>query len=218
MIVRTYRQCAKVLPRESIIVATDDARIRDVCDSESIPVMMTSPNCLCGTDRVAEVARAITRDVYINLQGDEPIFDPENIDRILGAVADYPDEVLNGYAEISTESEFRSPTIPKVLIAEDGRLLYASRAAVPTDKQFKYVKAWKQVCVYSFPRAALLNFAAKDSKSNLEAIEDIEILRFLEAGDVVRMVEMTANSIAVDVPEDVARVSEKIRAQPKLYL
>ncbi len=212
MIVRTFRQCAKVVPPGNIVVATDDARIRACCEAEGIQVMMTSSACLTGTDRVAEVARSYPANVYINVQGDEPVFNPEDLLALIATAERFPNDVINGYCKIDSEEMFRSSSTPKVVARPDGRLLYMSRAPIPTNKAHGLMDAWRQVCAYAFPRAALEAFSAVNVKTPLEAIEDIEILRFLELGWDVRMIPMSDLSVAVDNPEDVVRAEQAIRA------
>lgn len=210
MVIRTYQQCIKACPKELVYVATDDDRIREVCDSYGINVIMTSSDCLTGTDRVAECAQKIESDVYINVQGDEPLFNPEDLELLISSIKKYPGEIINGYCEINEESDFRSSTIPKVVFRPDGRLLYMSRSPIPSNKQQSFEKSWRQVCAYAFPKEALVEFSKVGEKTTLENIEDIEILRFLELGWEVRMIELSNNSIAVDTPEDIIRVERKI--------
>lgn len=213
MIVRTYRQCLQACPAEKIFVATDDERIASVCREQGMAVLMTSSACLTGTDRVAECAAQLNVDVLINVQGDEPVFNPEDLHTVIRALGDYPGEVLNGFCAIDDEEQFNSRTIPKVVMRPDGRLLYMSRSAIPGTKQGDFVRAWRQVCVYAFPRAALAAFAVQQQKTPLEQLEDIEILRFLELGWEVRMLELSRDSIAVDTPEDVAKAAAAIQAR-----
>lgn len=210
MVVRTYKQCLKAVPAEKIYVATDDGRIADVCKQNDIQILKTSSNCLTGTDRVAEAASQVGADVYINVQGDEPVFNPADLTALVHYARHHPNEVLNGYCPITDEVQFRSSSIPKVVFRPDGRLLYMSRAAIPTNKSHDFNKAYRQVCVYAFPSAALQAFTATTSKTPLEDIEDIEILRFLELGWEVRMVSMSTESIAVDTQEDVAKAEARI--------
>lgn len=210
MIVRTYKQCIKACSPEKVYVATDDERIYDVCKLNGIQVIMTSRNCLTGTDRVAECVEHIDADVFINVQGDEPLFNPKDLELIISNVEKYPGEILNGYCEIDNEELFRSGSIPKVVFRPDGRLLFMSRAPIPSNKILGFDKAWRQVCAYAFPREALRSFASVSEKTTLEGIEDVEILRFLELGWEVRMLELSSDSIAVDNPEDVQRVETAI--------
>jgi 3-deoxy-manno-octulosonate cytidylyltransferase (CMP-KDO synthetase) len=211
MILRTVQQCLKYAAAEQLYVATDHDRIAAVCAEAGIQVVMTSSECLTGTDRVAEAAQQISADIYVNVQGDEPLFNPDDLRGLIQAAQDHPGEILNGYCAISNEAQFRSTNVPKVVAAPDGRLLYMSRAPVPTDKAHSFIKAWRQVCAYAFPPDALRDFAATPKKTPLEEIEDIEILRFLELGWPVRMVPMSDASIAVDLPADVERAELAIR-------
>jgi 3-deoxy-manno-octulosonate cytidylyltransferase (CMP-KDO synthetase) len=212
MIRRTFHRCAEVFPREHIYVATDDQRVFDHCREANINVLMTPQSCMTGTDRVACVAREISADVYVNVQGDEPVAEPDDISAVIEAARAYPGEIINGYCPIETEALFRSPTVPKVVTREDGRLLYMSRSPIPTDKAHGFLVARRQVCIYAFPRAALFRFAASTAKTPLEQIEDIEILRFLETGYEVRMIPLSSRSVAVDTPDDVARAEAAIIA------
>jgi 3-deoxy-manno-octulosonate cytidylyltransferase (CMP-KDO synthetase) len=211
MIVRTYRQCIKVVPADHVYVATDDDRIRSVCEAQGIGVVMTSADCLTGTDRIAEVSRQLSVDTYINIQGDEPVFNPDDLKALIEAAEAHPHEVINGFCPIEEETLFRSGSIPKVVVRPDGRLLYMSRAAIPTSKNHEMLQAWRQVCAYAFPKDALNAFSSIKEKTPLEAIEDIEILRFLELGWEVRMIPMSSQSVAVDTADDVARAESTIQ-------
>jgi len=211
MVVRTYQQCIKACPPEKVFVACDDERIKVVCEQYNIQVLMTSSDCLTGTDRVAECAQQLDADVYINVQGDEPVFDPKDLETFINAVKQFPSEVLNGVCEIKDEELFKSGTIPKAVMRADGRLLYMSRAGIPTSKNHDFIKSWRQVCVYAFPKKALEVFKKQKVKTPLEQIEDIEILRFLELGWEVRLIPLSMQSVAVDTPEDVQRVEQVIQ-------
>ena len=211
MVVRTYQQCIKACPPEKVFVACDDERIKVVCEQYNIQVLMTSSDCLTGTDRVAECAQQLDADVYINIQGDEPVFDPKDLETFINAAQQFPSEVLNGVCEIKDEGLFKSGTIPKAVMRADGRLLYMSRAGIPISKNHEFIKSWRQVCIYAFPKKALEIFKKQKVKTPLEQIEDIEILRFLELGWEVRMISLSMQSVAVDTPEDIPRVEQVIQ-------
>jgi len=211
MVVRTYRQCLKAAPANHIFVATDNGIIKSVCEQHKINVLMTSSDCLTGTDRVAEAACQVDADTYINVQGDEPVFNPDDITALVRQSEENPEMVINGYCRISDEAQFRSPNTPKVVLRPDGRLLYMSRAAIPTDKSHGLKTAYRQVCAYAFPKAALLAFSSQAVKTPLEKIEDIEILRFLELGWEVKMIPMSSHSVAVDCPEDIEKAEAAIK-------
>lgn len=213
MLRRTFDRCLQALPKEQVYVATDDQRIKVHCDQVGMPVVMTSQDCLTGTDRVAEVAQQIEADIYINVQGDEPVINPDDISAVYEAAVAHPGEIINGMCAITDEDLFRNPSIPKVVARPDGRLLYMSRASVPTSKALEFVTAQRQICIYSYTRQALNHFSQHGRKTPMEAIEDIEILRFLELGYEVRMVPLSDDSVAVDTIEDIPRAEAAIHAR-----
>ena len=210
MIQRVYDQCAKAFPKQDIYVATEDNRILSHCQTNSIQCILTSNKCLTGTDRIAEVALQIDADYYINVQGDEPVFNPNDITAILDVIQDCNGDILNGYCEIDNEADYKSVSVPKVVFREDGRLMYISRATIPGNKTKIFNYGYRQVCIYAFPKEALLAFKNEGLKTRFEAEEDIEILRFLEKGYEVKMVEMSKDSIPIDNPEDVEKVLNRI--------
>lgn len=213
LIRRVQQRCVLALPAADVYVATDDERIRAHCADAGIQVVMTGSDCLTGTDRVYQASLKIDADLFLNVQGDEPLIEPADIHAVLDACRAHPGEIINAMCPITEETDFRSTTVPKVVARPDGRLLYMSRGAVPTTKKLKFVHAMKQVCIYGLPRAALAEFSSCKNKTPLEELEDIEILRFLELGHEVRMVQVSGASIAVDTPEDVIRVEEALRAR-----
>ena len=210
MIIRTYRQCLKAVPSNLIYIATDHNLIKKTCSKEGVQVVMTSSNCLTGTDRVAEVSEKIYAETYVNVQGDEPLFNPDDLKLLLKEIKKYPNDIITGYCEIDNELMHKDIHVPKVVIRPDGRLLYASRAPIPFNKLNTFQKGWRQVCAYAFPKAVLKIFSSVKKKTELEEIEDIEYLRFLELGLEVRTLRMSKKSLAVDTPEDVILAKKMI--------
>ena len=205
MIVRTYNQCARVVSKDKIVVATDNLKIKNVCNEYNIKSIITSNKCLTGTDRVAEVAKKIKCNFYVNVQGDEPFFNPNDLKMLIKQAQKKPKEVINGYTEIKDRKLFFSSSIPKVVFDKKEYLLYMSRGPIPSNKALEFKKAWRQVCAYSFPRKALFDFANTKNKTPIESLEDIEILRFLEKGYKVKMIKMSNKSLAVDNNEDLEK-------------
>jgi 3-deoxy-manno-octulosonate cytidylyltransferase (CMP-KDO synthetase) len=210
MILRVYEQCAKAFPKEKIYVATEDHRIVEHCSKFGINTLLTSDDCLTGTDRIAEAAKQIDADYYINVQGDEPLFNPDDITTVLNQLERFNGEIINGYCAIEDDEQYRSVSVPKVVFRPDGRMLYMSRSPIPGNKTSTFMKGWRQVCIYAFPKQALEQFASVQNKTVLEEMEDIEILRFLELGYEVRMMELSKESVPVDHPEDLDKVLKKL--------
>lgn len=207
MIIQTFKRCQKIFPKEKIIVATDNKKIISKCREFKIKSMLTSKKCLTGTDRVAEIAKRIKKSFYINIQGDEPFINPEDLRTFLKYAKKNPKKIINGYAKINSKKEYLSASIPKLIFNRKNKLLYMSRAPIPTTKNKKFVKSWKQICIYSFPRKPLLEFSSLSKKTEIEKIEDIEILRFLEIGYQVDMVKLKGKSFSIDTKEDLKRAN-----------
>ena len=206
MIKRVWEKCVEAANADMVLVATDDVRIKEHCKDHNINVMLTSENCLTGTDRLYEVSQKIKVDVYINVQGDEPLISSMDIQTILQEAQKEPGITINAMCPIINEDDFKNPNIPKVVTRKDGRLLYMSRAPIPPNKKLGFEKAMKQVCIYAYPRDVLISFGLLKEKTPLESIEDLEILRLLELGYEVKMVEVSDCSVAVDTQKDLDKV------------
>lgn len=210
LIQRTCEQVNKVVPIENFLVATDNKKIYNHVKKLGFNVELTSKNCLTGTDRVAEIAARYNFEYFINVQGDEPIINPKDIEKAINSIEKYPNEILSGYAKINDSENYFSLTIPKVVFTPEKKLLYISRSNIPGNKNNIFTDSWKQVCIYVYPKKTLKEFSSSICKTPLETIEDIELIRFLELGYTIRMIEMSSSSIAVDVPSDVNKVLKKI--------
>ena len=145
MIIRTFNQCSKVVPRSKILVATDDKRIKKICELNNIKTMMTSKKCLTGTDRIAEVAKKIKKEFYINVQGDEPICNPKDIRKIIEYAKKHPNQIINGFTEIKEKKQFYSTSIPKVVFDNDYNLMYMSNKSLSVDTKEDLLKVRKLV-------------------------------------------------------------------------
>ncbi|WP_165665976.1 3-deoxy-manno-octulosonate cytidylyltransferase [Metapseudomonas otitidis] len=213
MIIWVAELAAQAVGTPNVYVATESVEIAGVVERAGFQAVMTSADALTGTDRLAEAAQSIDAEIYINVQGDEPLVDPEDIVRVGEAKAQMPDFIINGYSWISDDEDPHNVNIPKVITNERDELVYMSRSALPGFKEQKNAptRYKKQVCIYAFTREELEAFRAYGRKSLLEHSEDIEILRFLEVGKKVRMIETRPGTHAVDVPEDVSKVETLLR-------
>ncbi|MDC3356678.1 3-deoxy-manno-octulosonate cytidylyltransferase, partial [Candidatus Pelagibacter ubique] len=210
MIVWVAELSARAVGKSNVYIATEDDRIKSEIKKFGFNVVMTSDKALTGTDRVAEVSKQINFDVYLNVQGDEPLVMPEDIIKIRDAKLLNMDMIVNGFTWVSNDENPENINLPKLVTNEKNELIYMSRLAVPGFKQnkFKPPKYKKQVCIYAFTKNELEAFHSFGRKSNLEKSEDIEILRFFELKKKILMVETNSISLAVDVPEDIPKAEE----------
>ncbi len=208
MLERVYEKCNLAVSKELIYVTTDDIRIKNHCDLLSIQCVVTSNECLTGTDRVAQLAKLVKAEYYINIQGDEPLFNPDDIKILIKNIIQQKQKihVFAGYCKIDEPSKFFSQNTPKVVFNNKRELLYMSRAGIPSNKLKLFSFGYRQVCAYAFSALSLKKFSSQPQKTLFESEEDIEILRFLELGIKVKMIEMSNESVSVDVPQDVTEV------------
>ncbi|PWG81063.1 3-deoxy-manno-octulosonate cytidylyltransferase [Pararcticibacter amylolyticus] len=213
MVIHVAEKAALALGAENVIIATDDQRIADVVEKAGFQYLLTSDDHPTGTDRLWEVARKREADIYINIQGDEPMVDPKDIRRICSVKKEFTGYVINGMCALADSEDPASVNIPKVLVNSGNDLIYMSRLPIPGIKAPGAVRPvyLKQVCIYAFNYDQLRAFGERGGKAEFEAFEDIEILRFLDLKIPVKMVYTAGNTLAVDVPEDVSKVEEALR-------
>ncbi len=214
LVQRVWLQCVKVFDSSRVHIATDDEMIRKHCEENGMQYIMTTDDCLTGTDRVAQAYKKLgeKNKIIINVQGDEPLVEPEDILKVANAHSGAANIVCCGTCEIKSEEEFRSPNIIKIVMDKNNNLRYASRAAIPTDKNLGFNWAYKQVCIYAFSSLALAEFNSS-VRTSLETIEDIEFLRFLDHGYTIKMVEVSDSSVSVDIPDDVEKVENILKGR-----
>ena len=216
MIWWVYQQCKKVDDFDEVYVATDDHSIYDACEALHINVIMTSDQHPTGTDRIGEVATKIPADLIINIQGDEPLLEPETIRAAITPFYKDPNlQITNLMTKIKNPVDVVNFTVPKVITNQEGVGVYLTRACAPYPKGNINYDYYKQVCVYGFKPQALqffCEYGKEFGKAKIESIEDIEILRFIENGYKVQYIEVDSDTVAVDTPNDLAKVREIVRA------
>lgn len=201
-----------------IVVATEDARIKSAVESFAAESILTRPDHRTGTDRIAEVATHIQADIYINVQGDEPLIDPSTIDSVAAAMADDDSiQLATPCSAITLPGEIMDPNIVKVVQDFDGQALYFSRAPIPWVRDTGdrvAAKHWKHIGLYGYRREALLEFPTLPP-GELERIEQLEQLRWLENGFHMHVVETTYNAVSVDVPGDIQKVEKLLQSRAR---
>lgn len=210
LILHVAERCKKVLGNRHLFIATDSYKIKKKLQENKFNVLMTSKNCLTGTDRVAQASKKVKGKIFINVQGDEPLINPLDIRKIMNAKKKFPNHVICGYTKINRTESSNNRNIPKVVMDKNNDLIYISRASIPSSKnKNNKISYFKQVCVYAFNREELNSFYNKKKKSALEKIEDIELLRFFDLNIKIKMVKLSENTLAVDEFKDIHKV-EKI--------
>jgi 3-deoxy-manno-octulosonate cytidylyltransferase (CMP-KDO synthetase) len=195
---------------DPVVVATDSEEVASVCRERGIPVVMTSPNCPSGSDRVYEVARQIDADIYVNIQGDEPTLTADFFSPLL-ALFDRPEVEVSTLAFRCPPEEFTNPNAVKVVTALDGRALYFSRATIPFDRDKTGFAGYrKHLGIYAYRKAALERFAVLPP-SPLEKLERLEQLRLLENGIALYVADAPRDTIGVDTEEDLMRAEAMIK-------
>jgi 3-deoxy-manno-octulosonate cytidylyltransferase (CMP-KDO synthetase) len=189
---------------DQVVVATDAEEVADVCRARSIPVVMTSPACPSGSDRVREVSLEIDAEIYVNIQGDEPTLTADFFPPLL-ALFDRPEVAVSTLSVRCPSEEFTNPNAVKVVTALDGRALYFSRATIPFDRdRVGFTGYRKHLGIYAYRKCALERFAALPP-SPLEKLERLEQLRLLENGIAIYVADAPRDTIGVDTEEDLVR-------------
>jgi 3-deoxy-manno-octulosonate cytidylyltransferase (CMP-KDO synthetase) len=214
MIQRVYERARMATRASRVIVATDDERIVKAVETFGGEARMTRPDHRTGTERVAEVAAHEKGDVFVNIQGDEPLLDPIAVDTAIDALLEEPAASIATVATpIKTPTDIMDPNVVKVVLDFEENALYFSRAPIPWVRDtgsIIQVRHLKHLGLYVFQRNALLEYATLP-QGELERIEQLEQLRWLENGWKIRVAEVTHDAVSVDVPEDVARVEKLLQ-------
>ena len=207
MIEHVYRRAAAARTISRVIVATDDARVMEAVARFGGDAVLTSASHESGTDRIAEAAAPLACDVVVNVQGDEPLLEPDAIDAAVAPLVDDPAlEMTTLRRRITDPAEWQNPNVTKVVVDEMGFALYFSRAPIPCTRDGQPAAApWAHVGLYAYRRTALLRFASLPPTA-LERAEALEQLRALGHGIRIKAIETAHRTIGVDTPEDLERV------------
>ena len=202
-----WEQTKKSSVLTELIVATDDNRIANYCSENSLDVIMTSKSHPTGSDRLAEVAEKISADIYVNVQGDEPLIEPNSIDAVANCLLEAMEggiELSTGYIEKASADQLEDRSVVHLVPSLDGCVISFSRFPTP----YPFVEEMQRtvhVGLYAFTRKALHLFA-KLERGPVERSESVEVIRYLEHGYRIACVPVSPGSFGVDTPEDLAKV------------
>ena len=205
MIGWVYRAARACPLLDQVLIATDSDEVLDFANAHNLAAVFTPEDCASGTDRVHAVAESIAADIYVNVQGDEPLVRPEHFETLLRPMA-RPDVQVATVATRCAPDQINNPNAVKVVTAADGRALYFSRATIPYDRdRVRGIAYRKHLGIYAYRKDALQRFP-KLPASQLEAAEKLEQLRFLENGIDIYVGETPYDTIGVDTEEDLVAV------------
>jgi 3-deoxy-D-manno-octulosonate cytidylyltransferase len=217
MIEHVYTRVKRARGLDRVVVLTDDERIAEVVEGFGGEWMMTPADCASGTDRIAwavrswSAAAAHTVNAVINIQGDEPLIDPEDVSRLAEHLAASPEDPVVTLATAALPEEMGNPNAVKVVLARDGSALYFSRSAIPYPRSSGGATPLKHLGIYGYQREALMRLASLPP-SPLERSESLEQLRALENGIPIRVLVVEQGSQGVDTAEDLERVEKILTA------
>jgi 3-deoxy-manno-octulosonate cytidylyltransferase (CMP-KDO synthetase) len=213
MVVRVWEGARASTRLTDVLVATDSREVMDVCARYGVPAVLTAREHASGTDRVWEVAQGRAADVYVNIQGDEPLITAGHIDPLIEPFLSRPDTQVTTLRIRALDEELPRPTVNKVVCAPDGRALYFSKYPIPYDRDGGGVVRWKHIGIYAYRREALEVFH-RLPPSPLERTEGLEQLRFLEHGIPIVTVETDRSTIGVDTEDDLRAVEAVLAGRP----
>jgi 3-deoxy-manno-octulosonate cytidylyltransferase (CMP-KDO synthetase) len=213
MVWHVYTRAQRSTRLGDLLVATDAAEVIDACRAHRIPAVLTSPDHPSGTDRVWEVAQARPADVYVNIQGDEPLVTERHIDQLVAPFLESHEIQVTTLKIRLLPEEADNPNVNKVVCAPDRRALYFSKYPIPYDRDGRGVVRFKHIGLYAYTRAALEAFHALPP-SLLERAEGLEQLRFLEHAIPVTVVETRDPTIGVDTEQDLRVAAARLAPQP----
>jgi 3-deoxy-manno-octulosonate cytidylyltransferase (CMP-KDO synthetase) len=211
MIQRVYEAARACRGLSDVIIATDSEDILSLCRAQGWKARMTSEECRSGTDRVREVAQSVSADIYVNVQGDEPLARPEHLDALLSVMKPGV-EVGTVYTPCAAE-DVNNPNAVKIVTALNGRALYFSRATIPFDRDRRGdLRYFKHLGFYAYTPQALDQFCTWP-ESELERSERLEQLRFLDHGVDIYAAETPFDTVGVDTEDDLRRVEQILLSQ-----
>ena len=201
MIKIVYDRACMSKELDTVVVLTDDSRISNYCSKHEMRCIVIEDECSTGTDRCSKALSLLDGDIFVNIQGDEPLINPEAIDKM---ITDFDDEtdIVNAYVRVDQEYKLTDPNVVKVVMDKDNHALYYSRLPI---------SRYQQLGLYAYKRGMLDVFPHMDRHEN-EIEENVEMLRYLENGFNIKMIEVEDEGLSVDTPDDLKLVELKIKS------
>ncbi len=224
MIQHVYEAAKKAKNISAVYIATDSAEVGSICKKFTSNIIMTSKKHESGTDRLAEAVKSLECDNIINVQGDEPLMDPELITQLAYTLEDENIEMVSAMHKIATTTELKSPNAVKVTVDKDSNALYFSRSIIPHHRDNweallnhhktipEPLKFFKHIGIYGYKKEFLQKYSTME-QTYLEKLEKLEQLRVLENGYKIKMIETSYEPVGVDIQEDLEKVREIMKCR-----
>jgi len=207
MIQHVYERARLSKKLDEVVVATDHRIIYDTVKSFGGKVIMTKTDHESGSDRIAEVSERIDGDIFVNIQGDEPLINPQLIDQIIEEAKKNLNYVVTAKTKIREKADITNPNVVKVVTDLQNNALYFSRLPIPYNRSNENIEYYKHLGIYCYSKSILQHFV-KMPKSRYEKCEVLEQLRLLENGFKIKVINTNYDSVGVDTPEDVMKIEK----------
>ncbi|WP_328315403.1 3-deoxy-manno-octulosonate cytidylyltransferase [Streptomyces sp. NBC_00388] len=215
MIEHVWRRVIRARTLEHVLIATDDERIATVCTGFGATVSMTSPAHISGTDRVAEATAGSSAQIVVNIQGDEPLVDPDWIDQLTLTLSKNPDMPMATLASpISTPQQVTDPGVVKVVFDSAGHALYFSRAPIPYDRHNTHITRYQHIGLYAYRASFLTQYTHMPSAPSEQA-EGLEQLRALHHGHRISVITVQGESTGIDTAADLEQIRTRLTQQDR---
>ncbi|WP_113928353.1 3-deoxy-manno-octulosonate cytidylyltransferase [Bacillus sp. P14.5] len=205
MIQQVFEQVKRSKKIDEVVIATDHLEIVREAEKFCARVVMTSREHESGSDRIAEVTGIVEGDIFINIQGDEPLIHPSLIDEIIQLAEENPDHVITACTKLESTEEIDDPNVVKVVTSQKNEALYFSRSPIPYQRNTTDISYYKHLGIYCYPKHILKEYVNLP-QSPLEQAESLEQLRLIENGYKLKVLQTHYDAVGVDTPEDIAKV------------
>lgn len=197
---------------DNVVIATDNKKVENFCKKKVFKVIMTSTKHKTGTDRICEASKKINSDLYVNLQGDEPLINPKSIDKVINCLKKNLSkgyEVSTGYSVLDSNYKNKKKSCVFLVKAINNEVIFFSRSEIPSNLLMKN-KRFKHIGLYALTKKALINFS-RFKRGYLEINESIELLRFIENNQRIICTELNEKNLSVDYPSDINKIENILR-------
>lgn len=208
-----YNQAKKIQNVDDVFIATDDERIKETVENFGGKSVMTSERHATGTDRIAEAVEKMDADIIVNIQGDEPLFNSQSVEKAVNVLLNDKDQNISMttlMTKIQNKEQYDDPNTVKVVTDKSGFALYFSRSLIPFPREKEITNVYKHIGIYGYRKNFLLKYTSME-QTPLEKTESLEQLRIIENGYKIKLIETKRESLSIDTPEDLELLKKQFK-------